>query len=106
MKCEYCGYDDRGTGDSAHHCYERQMPGMKSDWVIVSVTEDKVLIKDLNLGRMSVTNDAENVYAHLQKQYPDKRVIYCDSDDNWDEIYIGETWMGKGIAFKPYRGEV
>jgi hypothetical protein len=20
MKCEHCGYDDRGTGDSAHHC--------------------------------------------------------------------------------------
>jgi hypothetical protein len=79
---------------------------MKSDWALVKVEDDKVFIKDLDYGRMSVTNDAEAVYAHLQEKYPGGRVIYCDSDGNWEEIIIGPNSEGRtGIWFKPYRGE-
>jgi uncharacterized protein Veg len=53
---------------------------MKSDWDYVDITKDIVFIRDLNLGRMSVTNDAENVYGKLKETYPNHRIVYLDSD--------------------------
>lgn len=77
----------------------------RSDWIIEKVVDDKVFIIDRNLGRMSVTNDAENVYKVIQHQYPGKRLIYTDSEGIKDEIYLTKTWIGSTIKFKSYIGD-
>lgn len=69
----------------------------KSDWSYVDIQPDKVFIRDLNLGNLSVTNDAENVYEQVQKEHPGKRLIYRDSEGLWEEIAVID---GK-IAFFP-----
>lgn len=48
-----------------------------------------VLVEDHDAG-MSVTNDAENVIAHLEKVLglTGKRVLYCDTDRHWDELVV------------------
>jgi hypothetical protein len=47
-----------------------------------------VKITDLNLGNVSVTNDAENVITEIQKETNIKglKIVYRDSEGNWDEI--------------------
>ena len=64
-----------------------------SDWKLVRQEGNVVFIRDLDLGRISVTNDAEQVYAHCQELYgnPSCRVVYQDSEGHWDEIVIDET---------------
>lgn len=75
---------------------------MRSTWEIFRVTDDTVFLVDLDEGFTSVTNDAENVFAHIHKMYPDKRVVYRDSAGDWDEIS-----MDNGMAvFSRYYGEV
>lgn len=59
---------------------------IKSDYSIVKVEEDRIFIVDLDLGRRSVTNDAENVVFEISKHFPGKRIIYRDSMKEWDEI--------------------
>ena len=58
----------------------------KSDYQVVNVTDDTVYLVDLNWGRMSVTNDAENVVYEVYKRYGNKRIVYRDSDGRWDEL--------------------
>lgn len=67
-----------------------------------------LFIQDLNLGGRSVTNDAEQVLAWCREHHgKDIRVVYLDSEDEWSEIVDdAETWMGKGIGFKPWHGLV
>lgn len=60
----------------------------RSDYQIIKVENNKVFLVDLDRGRMSVTNDAENVYAEVTKKYPGHRVIYRDSTGCWDEIVL------------------
>ena len=75
------------------------MTKTRSQFKVVQIDPDRVFLIDLNLGGMSVTNDAENVYAAMQEQYPRRRVIYRDSNGIWDEIVLN----GKGTAnFLPY----
>ena len=63
-----------------------------SDWEFVRQEGNVVFIRDLDLGRMSVTNDADNVFDDCQELYgnPSCRVVYLDTDGNWDEIVIDE----------------
>lgn len=78
---------------------------LRCDFEYLTVTDDIVFIRDRNLGRMSVTNDAEEVYRWITKvAYPGRRVVYQDSEGEWAEIAEGTTWMGKGIVFKPWHG--
>jgi len=54
-----------------------------------SVDGGVVYVIDLNLGNMSVTNDLECVLAEIESVegiLSDKRILYCDSDGNWDEV--------------------
>ena len=44
-----------------------------------------VWIEDCD-GHVSVTNDAEAVCRHLQHDFPGYRIIYRDTDGNWDEL--------------------
>ena len=71
-----------------------------SDWDIVSVERDRVFVIDLNLGNLSVTNDAEAVWDRLQRLYPGRRLIYRDSLGDWDEIVMGKRAR---CSFIPYR---
>ena len=46
-------------------------------------------------GPLSVTNDAERVVAELFKTYGDRRIIYRDTDGNWDELqHRGSVFTG------------
>lgn len=53
-----------------------------------SINGDIVTVQDLNLGRMSVTNDAENVIKELHEQIDltGKRVQYYDSEGQLDRL--------------------
>ncbi|WP_445453130.1 hypothetical protein [Flavobacterium sp. 25HG05S-40] len=61
----------------------------KSDYIYKIHQVDKVIeIEDLNLGKMSVTNNIENVVDEIAKKEEinrdDFKVIYRDSVGNWD----------------------
>ena len=63
----------------------------KSDYTFV-ISEVKgqpcIVIKDLNKGRKSVTNDIENVVEEIAQQKGlnpvEHIIVYRDSDGNWD----------------------
>ena len=74
----------------------------RADYEIVRVEEDRIFIADLDLGNRSVTNDAENVYQEIQNHFPGKRLIYRDSEKNWDEISILNNDPSHYLWFKPY----
>lgn len=54
-----------------------------------------IAIIDQNLGRMSVTNDIENVIAEVCKvegiKAQDRIIVYCDSEGNWDAFSPSEN---------------
>ena len=71
-----------------------------SDWDVVCVRPDRVFIIDLDLGNISVTNDAEAVWWDVQKMHFGRRVIYRDSMGQWDEICMTDTGS---VLFRPYK---
>ena len=80
---------------------------LRCDFEWVEITDDIVFIRDLDLGRMSVTNDAEEVYRWINKvTYPGRRVVYQDSQGEWTEIVGSGSYYGLNIAFKPWHGRV
>ena len=69
----------------------------RARWELTHIDDYRgiVFITDLNLGQVSVTNDAENVvrrlYDELSYNVNDKKVahyryFYRDSDGCWDEL--------------------
>lgn len=88
-----------------------RFPSKRADYDIACVETDRVFIIDLNLGNISVTNDAERVYTELQSFWPNRRVIYRDSMGNWDEMIVDcdseeiKRYPAKTcyIIFKPYK---
>ena len=78
----------------------------QSDFTILEKKAGVLFIQDLNLGRRSVTNDAEQVLEWCREHHGKNiRVVYRDSENEWSEIVDNvETWMGKGIGFKPWYG--
>lgn len=75
------------------------MKKIRSFYDIVKIESDRVFIIDLNLSCFkSVTNDAENVYNEIKSLWPDKRLIYRDSMNKWDEILCDKHT----VYFKPY----
>lgn len=78
---------------------------LRCDFAYLTITDDIVFIRDLDLGRMSVTNDAEEVYRWINKiAYPGRRVVYQDSEGDWAEIVSSGLYGGFGIQFKPWHG--
>lgn len=58
-----------------------------------------VWIEDLDRGRVSVTNDAENVVLDLQHDFPGYRIIYRDSTGRWDELrHVAGKFTGFAAA--------
>lgn len=77
---------------------------LRCDFEWVEITDDIVFIRDLNLGRTSVTNDAEEVYRWINRvTYPGRRVVYQDSDGDWAEI-VGTGAYNLLINFRPWYG--
>lgn len=68
------------------------------------IDDDKIYIIDLNLGSVSVTNDAENVLSEINynNDIIGKKVLYKDSESLWSEIV--PTWDDDGkcidVTFK------
>jgi hypothetical protein len=62
----------------------------------------KVFIVDLDVGK-SITNDAENVVEQVAKEYPGHRIIYRDTQGQWDELVHND---GEFVGFAPYHEEL
>jgi hypothetical protein len=58
----------------------------RSNYTVVAVSPDKVFLVDCDWGNKSVTNDAENVVREVFTKYGQKKIIYCDSMGQWDEL--------------------
>lgn len=71
-----------------------------SDYEVIKSVPGMVWIRDLNLGNLSVTNDAERVCQEVNAQYPGSRIIYQDSEGDWDEL-VHDTGVFR--TFKPAR---
>ena len=80
------------------------MKNTKCDFVVVEVKSDIVFLIDLDLGNMSVTNDAEAVWCYVQKNWPGKRVVYRDSMGYWDEIVMADE--NSRADFVAYDGDL
>ncbi len=81
-----------------------------SDWELVWINEEQriAFIEDMDRGGMSVTNDAEQVYWAVRRQYGSQgvnRVVYKDSEGMWWEIGIKAVEPGTfNIYFKKWHG--
>ena len=52
---------------------------------IMRVTDTEVVLGDTSIG-MSITNAAEHVVKEIDKQYPNRKIFYFDTDNNFDEL--------------------
>ena len=76
----------------------------QSDFAVIEEKAGVLFIIDLNLGGMSVTNDAERVFEWCQYYHGHGkgiRVVYRDSEGEWSEMARDE---GGWIEFKPWNG--
>lgn len=70
---------------------------LRSTWSIIKVTEDVVYLVDHanETGRMSVTNDAEDVVHKVLADHPGRRIVYKDTEGRWDELrHNGKHFTG------------
>lgn len=58
----------------------------RSDYLVLEVKENAVLLQDSDRGGPSVTNDAEAVVRHINRMYPNRRIFYYDSEGILDEL--------------------
>ncbi len=84
------------------------MSQSKSDYVF-NFIDDILVIEDLNLGRMSVTNNAEDVISEI-RSISDNRlseyfIIYKDSEGIWDQIIPSYSLKGCSEVFFKHLGE-
>ena len=80
---------------------------LRCDFEYVKITDDIIFIKDSNKGRMSVTNDADEVFRIINKiVYPGRRVVYQDSDGEWFEMIMNYGTDWSEVGFKTWHGEV
>ncbi len=81
---------------------------MPADYSIIEYNSNHqiVFIRDLNMGGMSVTNDAEQVYGRVRTTFGAVRVVYQDSNGDWDEIkqVAGSSPGDWNIVFEPWQG--
>ena len=77
---------------------------VKADYVYTNA-DGIINIVDLNLGNMSVTNDAENVLTEINdsEEITDMRVVYIDSEEELSEmIPVWESDKCVSVTFKPF----
>jgi hypothetical protein len=73
----------------------------RSKYAIVSIEDDRITIRDVGEGCMTVTNDVENVVARLRRDglLPlGRRLFYYDSADQLDEIVLDAAGF---VGFQP-----
>ena len=74
----------------------------RAQYTYVGSNDTTVWIADLGIGR-SITNDAEAVVQDLLRKFGNKRFVYRDTADNWDELkHNGEQFTD----FAPGRGSL
>lgn len=76
----------------------------QSDFAVIEEKAGVLFILDLNIGGMSVTNDAERVFEWCQYHHGHGkgiRVVYRDSEGDWSEMARDE---GGWINFLPWHG--
>ena len=59
---------------------------MRCQFKVESVDSERVIIRDLDLGQVSVTNDAAAVCEHLYALYGERRIFYWDTIGRCDEL--------------------
>lgn len=69
-----------------------------STFDVVKVSKNFVYLVDLDIGR-SVTNDADNVCKHINYLYPNKRIVYKDTQGEWTELCHVD---GKFTVYAPF----
>lgn len=57
-----------------------------ADYRIETVCFELVVLRDLDMGNVSVTNDAAAVVRAVAKEYPDRRIFYYDSSGDFAEM--------------------
>ena len=76
-----------------------------ADFRVALVEDDRVFIVDSDNGSKSVTNDAEWVWSRVSERYPNRRLIYRDTMNSWDEIVPVLPTDGMDVVtvnFRPY----
>lgn len=58
-----------------------------------------VFIVDENVER-GVINDTESVVIDVLSRYPNHRIVYRDTQGNWDELF---HWKGRFVGFNLYQ---
>lgn len=70
----------------------------RASYSVVKSTDEAVWIIDLD-GDLSVTNDAERVVEELARHYGERRIVYRDSNGDWDELrHRGARFLGYAPA--------
>jgi len=68
-----------------------------AEYEIVSVSSQQIRIKDMDRGKISVTNDAEWVVQQLLTSFGPREIVYQDSDGEWGKLlHDGVTFTGYG----------
>jgi hypothetical protein len=72
----------------------------RSDYSYRVDPDGSVFIRDMNMGRMSVTNDVENVLLAIHEtiDLTGRKVTYRDSDGQIDTV-LHEAGVFKGFQF-------
>ena len=76
---------------------------IRSSFEVVEYNDLFLVIRDLDqLGKMSVTNDIENVCKYLYEEgyLKRQRLLYYDSDNRLDEVLYKNN--GEFLDFTPY----
>ena len=70
----------------------------RSNYILMSVTEDRVIIKDIGPWDVypSVSNNAERVVEELMPKLNGRRLFYYDSEGEFGELVIKD---GKFFGF-------
>lgn len=78
-------------------------PFPRAEFSVDHYTDDIVFIVDENKGKMSITNDAEAITKYVAHHFNNKRIVYRDTEGQWDELV-----HNKGVfqSFAPYKDEV
>ena len=77
-----------------------------ADYEVVRIEDDRVFIVDLDLGGISVTNDAAYVYNEINNNFPGRRTIYRDTLGRWDELVKIENEPHYSIEYLVYNEHV
>lgn len=71
---------------------------MRAHVIVLKVTDGFIYLADENDGAMSITNDAEAVVMWANRLYPNRRIIYRDTEGHWDEL-VHEDGVFKHFEF-------